>query len=267
MEDNTMRKRRALITGGSGGIGLEIARQFAAQGASLFLVARDEGRLAAAKADLEHQYGTEVLTLALDLAKGDAVTKLIAVLEKGNHSIDYLINNAGFGDYGPFVSRDHDKYREMLQVNVVSLVELTHYVARQMQQRGSGSILNVASTAGFQPDPNFAVYGASKAFVINFSEALSYELRNSGVSCTVLSPGVTETGFMQRADMKKAKIFQSGVMQPADVARAALRGIRKRSLHVVPGLKNAVMAFFSSITPSGRLRLMIAAKVMAESKK
>jgi short-subunit dehydrogenase len=132
-----------------------------------------------------------------------------------------------------------------------------------MIQNGKGRILNVASTAGIQPDPYFAVYGASKAYVISLTEAIHKEFEKTGVTATVLSPGATKTEFMERADMNNAKLYDQGVMTAKEVARVGFNGMMKGKLHVIPGLKNKILAFFSSITPSSKIRLNIAANVMA----
>jgi short-subunit dehydrogenase len=181
--------------------------------------------------------------------------------------VTYLVNNAGFGDYGSFVERSMEKYGEMLQLNIVSLTELTHHYARGMVQMGKGRILNVASTAGLQPDPYFAVYGATKAYVISLTEALHKELENTGVTTTVLSPGPTQTEFMARADTADAKLYAAGVMTAAEVARIGFCGMMAGKLHVIPGFKNRVLGFFSSITPSGSLRLAISAGIMGRKNK
>lgn len=156
-----------------------------------------------------------------------------------------------------------EKYTEMLGLNVIRLTELTYYYAKQMIKNGKGRILNVASTAGIQPDPYFAVYGASKAYVISLTEAIHKEFEKSGVTATVLSPGATKTEFMERADMNNAKLYESGVMTAKEVAEVGFEGMMKGKLHVIPGFKNRILAFFSSITPSSKLRLNMAAKVMS----
>ncbi len=146
----------------------------------------------------------------------------------------------------------------------IQLTELSYHFGKEMVKRGKGRILNVASMAGLQPDPNFAVYGATKAYVISVSEAIHKELENTGVSVTVLSPGATASNFMDRADMNNAKLYASGVMTSLDVAREGYNGMMKGKLHVIPGSKNKILGFFSGIMPPGKLRLSVAAKIMAE---
>jgi len=152
----------------------------------------------------------------------------------------------------------------MVHLNILSLTELSYYYGKEMVKRGKGRILNVASMAGLQPDPNFAVYGATKSYVISLTEAIHKEFENSGVTVTVLSPGATASNFMERADMSNAKLYASGVMTSQDVAREGYHGMMKGKLHVIPGFKNKILGFFSGIMPPGKLRLIVAAKIMAE---
>jgi len=251
-----------IITGASSGIGLELAKLFAKDGRHTILVARSESRLAGLQTELVKEFNSKVDVLPLDLARQENAQQVYDYCRKRDYAVSCLVNNAGFGDYGLFAERSWDKYEEMINLNVLTLTRLTHLFLPDMIARGMGRILNVASVAGLQPDPRFAVYGASKAFVISLSEALHKELEGTGVTCTVLSPGVTRTNFMDRAEMGKAKIYKSGVMDAAEVARVGYRAMIKGNLHVIPGLKNKVLGFLSSITPPGRLRLSIAAKVM-----
>lgn len=260
-------KEIALITGASGGIGYQLALLFAQKNIPLLLVARNEARLAHLQTDLQKTYHTEVSCVAADLSTTEGVATVCHYVQSHRLHVAYLVNNAGFGDYGNFVDRSLEKYLEMLHLNVVSLTQLTHYFARQMVQRGSGRILNVASTAGLQPDPYFAVYGATKAYVISLTEALHKELEHTGVTATVLSPGPTQTEFMARADMADAKLYAAGVMTAQAVAHTGFRGMMAGKLHVIPGLKNRVLGFFSSITPSGSLRLAISAAIMGRKTK
>lgn len=260
-------KEIALITGASGGIGYQLALMFAQKNIPLLLVARNESQLLQLKAEMEKKYGTTVYCLAADLSTSDGVAAIQEYVRTNYLRVTYLVNNAGFGDYGSFVERSMEKYGEMLQLNIVSLTELTHHYARGMVQMGKGRILNVASSAGLQPDPYFAVYGATKAYVISLTEALHKELENTGVTTTVLSPGPTQTEFMARADMADAKLYAAGVMTAAEVARIGFRGMMAGKLHVIPGFKNRVLGFFSSITPSGSLRLAISAGIMGRKNK
>ena len=255
-------KEVAIITGASGGIGYEIALLFAQQKIDIVIVARNEKKLQNIKSAIEQQYNITVFCVATDLATSEGIVDINHCVNTNNLSVNYLVNNAGFGDYGFFTERSMEKYSEMLGLNIISLTELTYYYAKQMIKNGKGRILNVASTAGIQPDPYFAVYGASKAYVISLTEAIHKEFENTGVTATVLSPGATKTKFMERADMSDAKLYESGVMSAKKVAQVGFDGMIRGSLHVIPGFKNKVLAFFSSIMPSSKLRLNIAAKVM-----
>lgn len=256
-------KEVAIITGASGGIGYEIALLFAKQRIDILIVARNKQKLNDIKWAIEQQFKITVYCVATDLSISDGFVDIDNCVKANKLSVTFLVNNAGFGDYGFFTERSMEKYSEMLGLNVISLTELTYYYARQMIKNGKGRILNVASTAGIQPDPYFAVYGASKAYVISLTEAIHKEFEKSGVTATVLSPGATKTEFMERADMNDAKLYESGVMTAKEVAEVGFEGMMKGKLHVIPGFKNRILAFFSSITPSSKLRLNMAAKVMS----
>ena len=257
-------KEVAIITGASGGIGYEIALLFAQQKIDILIVARNEQKLKHIKSALEQQYNITVFCVATDLSTRDGFADINNFVNSNQLTVTYLVNNAGFGDFGFFTERSMEKYTEMLGLNITSLTELTYNYAKQMIKNGKGRILNVASTAGFQPDPYFAVYGASKAYVISFTEAIHKEFENTGVTATVLSPGATKTKFMERADMSNAKLYESGVMSAKKVALVGFDGMMNGRLHVIPGFKNKILAFFSSIMPSSQLRLNISAKVMAQ---
>lgn len=255
-------KKIALITGASGGIGYEMAMLFARTGTDVCLVARNEQKLRTLKQSFEKDFAIRAHCVSADLSTPEGILEVTRYVELNRLRVEYLVNNAGFGDYGNFIERSMEKYSEMLNLNINALTALCHYFACRMVEQGRGRILNVASLAGFQPDPYFAVYGATKAFVINFSEALHKELENTGVTVTVLSPGATQTNFMERADMAESKLYDNQVMTASEVARVGFEGMMKGRLHVIPGLRNKVLGFISDITPSGKLRLAIAARIM-----
>jgi len=257
-------KEIALITGASSGIGYEIAKLFAADKTDLLIVARNEKKLLEIKNEFEDQFKIDVFTVTADLSSNEGIQTVYDAVNTNKLIVSYLVNNAGFGDYGAFIDRRMEKYKEMIQLNIVSLTELSYHFGKEMVKRGKGRILNVASMAGLQPDPNFAVYGATKAYVISISEAIHKEFENTGVSVTVLSPGATASNFMERADMNNAKLYASGVMASLDVAMEGYNGMMKGKLHVIPGFKNKILGFFSGIMPPGKLRLSVAAKIMAE---
>ncbi|MFN5458622.1 MAG: SDR family NAD(P)-dependent oxidoreductase [Bacteroidota bacterium] len=256
-------KEIAIITGASTGIGYELALLFAKDKKDILIVARDEQKLLSIKNSIEEQFKNNVHIVATDLSKSKGINAIQDAVIGNNWIVSDLVNNAGFGEYGQFIDRSMEKYNEMINLNISSLTALSYFYGKEMVKRGKGRILNVASMAGLQPDPNFAVYGATKAYVISLTEAIHQEFENTGVTVTVLSPGPTETNFMERADMKNAKLFSKGVMSAKEVALEGYRGMMKGNLHVIPGFKNKLLGFLSGITPSGKLRLKIAAKVMA----
>ena len=192
----------AVVTGASSGIGLEIARLLAADGYDLLLVASAEKKLLEVATRFSHEFGKTVAALAVDLARPDGARSLLDEIERRGLAVEVLVNNAGFGVYGPFAGADLAHTLEMIQVNVASLTELTRGVLPGMTARQSGRILNVASTAAFQPGPLMAVYYATKAYVLSFSEALANELSGTGVTVTALCPGPTRTAFQERAGLR-----------------------------------------------------------------
>jgi uncharacterized protein len=244
-------RQTALITGASGGIGLELARQFAAGGYDLVLVARSAGRLEELAGELRSRHGVTVRVLAKDLADPKSPEEVFRELEAAGVAVDVLVNNAGFATFGPFVEIDPGKELEELQLNVVTLTHLTKRFLPGMLARRRGGVLNLASTAGFQPGPLMAVYYATKAYVISFSEALAEELSGTGLTVSVLCPGPTETGFQRRAGMENSRLF-SGLLQVADaaaVARAGYEGFRAGKRVVIPGLINKVGVQSIRVTP------------------
>jgi len=201
----------ALVTGASSGIGLELARLFAGDGHDLVLVARSEGRLREIGEQLETAHGITATVVASDLSKPNAARDLVEALRAALIEIDVLVNNAGFGLSGAFIDNDPRTQLDMLQVNVVALTELTRLLLPPMVARRSGRILNVASTAAFAPGPLAAVYGATKAYVLSFSEAIGEELRHSGVTVTALCPGPTQSGFSAAAGAGSTRSYSARV--------------------------------------------------------
>jgi short-subunit dehydrogenase len=229
----------ALITGASGGIGLELAWRFARRGCDLVLVARRAGQLSALADRLRQETGVAVTPVPTDLADPASARRLCETLAERGVAIDVLVNNAGVGLYGPFAGTSLDVEHAMIQLNVTSLVELTKLLLPGMVARGRGRIVNVASTAGFQPGPLMSVYYATKAFVIAFSEALAEELAGSGVTVTTACPGATRTGFQAAAGLPGVRALQRGaVMDAAEVADAIYRGAIAGRRLVIPGLLN-----------------------------
>lgn len=248
----TTPKETVLITGASGGIGEALAHRFARGGYNLVLVARTEAKLQALAGELSTRYGVRAYALAADLVDPAAPTQLAARLGELGLSVDILVNNAGFGGYGPFAEQDRTEILRLLQVNITALTHLTHVLLPGMLLRKRGRILNVASTAAFMPGPLMAVYYASKAFVLSFSEALHEEVRGQGVTVTALCPGPTETGFQSRAQMEQSRLIRGRTMMSAEaVAEAGFSGLLAGRPLVVPGLMNRIQSFLPRLLPRG----------------
>lgn len=232
-----------LITGASSGIGCELARLFAAQGCTLLLAARREDRLRALADELKKKYGAGIAVYPCDLAQAGAAHTLFDRVSDAGHKVDVLVNNAGFGTCGRFAKTDVCETEEMITLNVTALTVLTRLFVGGMVARRRGCILNVASVAGFQPGPLMAVYYATKAYVLSFSEALAEELRGTGVSVTCLCPGPTVTEFQKRAGMNDTMLFSGPLVMTAPaVARAGFHAMRRRRVIEVPGMLNKILA-------------------------
>ena len=240
----------ALVTGGSGGIGLELAKQFAEHGHDLVLTARHRDALEAVAGTIEGKYGVKVTVIADDLTDSDAPQRLFDATLAENIDIHFLVNNAGFGLGGEFVDTDIKRELEMVQVNVAALIQLTKLFLPMMVKRKSGHILNLASTAAFQPGPLMAVYYASKAFVLSFSEAIAEELRNSGVSVTCLCPGATPTKFAETAGVRNSKLFTTvGGTTAEQVAQHGYEAMMKGERVAVVGTRNKIMVQAERFAP------------------
>jgi short-subunit dehydrogenase len=250
----------ALVTGASSGIGREIARQLAARGTHIVAVARDEARLAdLAREVAEARDDVEVEVLPADLADPDQVATVEARLaDDGARPVDLLVNNAGFGTYGRFVDLDRDGEEREIRVNVVALVRLTHAALGPMLARGHGTILNVSSVAGLQATPGNATYGATKAYVASFSEAVHEELAGTGVTLTAVLPGFTRTEFQQRAGIEGRDIPGFAWQSVEDCAAEALAGARAGKAWVVTGRINKVVAAAAGMAPRGLTRRIAA---------
>ncbi len=223
-------KKTALITGASSGIGLETARQLAGEGVSLVLVARRKERLEALAGELKESYGTDARVIPLDLSRAGAGKELFETTEKESIEIDYLVNNAGFGGYGAFREREWINDRDMIQVNITALTEITRHYLPGMMARKRGAILNVASTAGLIPGPYQSVYYATKSYVISFSQAISHELKGTGVTVTALLPSATATEFAATGNLEKTRLFSGKVDSAAKVAAEGIRAMKKGKL-------------------------------------
>ena len=244
-----MAKQRALITGGSVGIGAALADVFAAHGHDLILVSRSREKLEARGRAIRQQFGVDVICLPEDLADPEGARRLHQSIEGQGLEVDYLVNNAGVGLYGKFTTTDLDAEMKMIQLNVTSVVDLTKRFLPSMVARRSGRILNVASTAAFAPGPWMSVYFATKGFLLSFSQAIEYELKTSGISVTTLCPGPTESEFKARAGSQRSRLFQSFVMDAPPVARAGYEGMMKGKSVVVPGLRNKLIPVGTRFAP------------------
>ena len=251
----------AVVTGASSGLGAIFADQLAKRGLSLMLTGRDQARLSeVAQRVRQIAPNVDVELIAGDLGTDAGIDDLVARL--GGRAIDVLVNNAGFGTYGEFSEIDAGRKRELIAVNVDALVRLTHAVLPGMLARGRGGILNVASTIAFQPGPYQATYGASKAFVLSFSQALWAETRGSGVTVTALCPGPTRTGFVDAlgSDVSHTAVYRH-LAAPEPVVAAGLRALDRGHAVVVPGLRNRVMAEGGRLTP-GWLSALISGRML-----
>ena len=244
-------KKVALVTGASAGLGVEFARQLAKRGHSLVLVARRKERLE----ELAKELGS-ARAIAADLSKKDAAAKLMADLEANGEVVDLLINNAGFGLIGCFAELDAKRERQMIDLNVGTLTDLCRAVAPGMIERKSGGILNVASTAAFQPGPKFAVYFATKAFVLSLTEALHEELKPHGIKVSCLCPGPTKTEFGDVAGFtnKLGMAFEKIAMSAARVVEIGLEGLDKNKAIVIPGALNKAGAVSGRFVPRSVVR-------------
>lgn len=248
----------ALVTGASGGIGEAIARQLAARHMDLILTARSADRLHDLATDLSTRHGIQAHVVPLDLARQDAADTLEQHVRVLGLAVDVLVNNAGFADYGEFHTLERTRQLEMIQVNVSVLTDLTHRFLPGMVARGRGRVLNIASTAAFLPGPLMAVYYATKAYVLSFSEAVNEELRGTGVHVTAACPGPVATGFQAAAQMEGSRLLASEagqrvIMTPDAVATEAIDAMLRGQPVRVIGLMNRVQAFLPRLVPRGVL--------------
>ena len=243
-------KRTALITGASSGVGLEFAHIFASKGANLVLVDHSREKLGEFKLKMEKQYGVIVYNIDKDLSMPNAAKEVYNELRHKKVHIDFLINNAGFGDFGFFVNTNWDKQLQMINSNIISLTYLIRLFLPEMIEEKYGRILNVASMASFQPGPTMSVYFAIKAYVLSFSEAIANELKGTGVTVTVLCPGATQSGFKDAAALEESKLFKGGrIVTPKEFAMFGYRKMMKGTTVVVPGFVNKIMSRLVHFAP------------------
>ncbi|MDZ8051362.1 MAG: SDR family NAD(P)-dependent oxidoreductase [Aulosira sp. ZfuVER01] len=244
------RQKTALITGASSGIGYQLAYIFARNRYNLVLVDKQEEKLNEMAAEFPEKFGIFVKTLVKDLSISTSPEEIFIELQQVSIKVDVLVNNAGFGTYGVFAETDLNTELKMLQVNIVSLTHLTKLFLKDMVAQRYGKILNVASVAAFQPGPLMAVYFATKAYVLSFSEAIANELEDTGVTVTTLCPGPTATAFQQSAAMEESKISSvNRMMDTETVAKIGYRSLMANKTVVVPGLRNKILAESVRFTP------------------
>jgi hypothetical protein len=248
-----------LVTGASSGIGRALAHRFARAGSRCVLLARSEDALHALADTLQSDYEVDAHVLPADLSVDDAAERIERELRKRDLSVDVLVNNAGFGARGAFAGSDPRRQLDMVRVNVLALTALTRRLLPGMVDRGRGGVLNVASTAAFQPGPQMSVYYATKAYVLSFSEGLTEEVAGDDVTVTCLAPGPTDTAFIDEAEMDETALFAWAVpMTPEAVAAAGYDGFRAGSAVVVPGLANKIGAVLIRFTPRSVARKVAA---------
>lgn len=254
----TSQGKRVLITGASSGIGLSLAKIFARVGYSLILVSRDKTKLHEVMKELQKETKEKIFVIAKDLSLPDSAQKIFDEVEKLGISINVLVNNAGWGDYGPFAESNRAKQLNMIDLNIRALTELTHVFLPNLQAQKKAYILNVASIAAFTPGPFMSVYFASKAYVLSFGEALAEELRGTNVSVTTLCPGPTATNFLKRTMEESTETFQNEPGMTADeVARVGYQGLMNGRTLVTPGLKNKILTILPRFVPRPIVRRIV----------
>lgn len=236
-------KKTALITGASSGIGLELARINAEKGNNLVLVARSTDKIEELKKEFEKKYGIAVYIISKDLSLLNSAAEVYTELKQQNIAVDYLINNAGFGDSGLFFESNWEKQEQMINLNITTLTHFTRLFLKDMVDRKSGKIMNIASTASFQPGPTMAVYCATKSYVLSFSEAISNEVKELGVTITALCPGATVSGFQAAASLEGSNLFEGKKLPSSkEVAEYGYKAMMKGKVVVIHGLMNSIMA-------------------------
>ncbi len=257
-----------LITGASSGIGYDMAKIFAKKKYNLILVSRNEEKLEEIKIELEKKYKIKVLFFGVDLSAQKSAKRVLAFTKNNKIDVDILINNVGVGMYGEHVGMDSNEISRMLQLNIISLSELCIYYGKKMKEKGGGKILNIASTAAYQPTPYFAAYGASKSFVLNFSEALAKELEDHNVTVTCLSPGPTDTGFfktMDNNDLNNPHFDKKSRMPANKVAEIGINALFNKKLSVIVGTVNKLRTFSAKFA-SRNMVADISKKIMKNRK-
>lgn len=244
-----IRGQTALVTGASSGLGADFARELARRGCHLVLVARREEALQRLAEELTERHGARATVLALDLGQPQAPQRLHDALSERGIQVDVLVNNAGFGIHGAFLEIPFERERQMLELDIIALVHLTKLFAADMVRRGHGYLLQVSSIGAYQPSPTYASYSAAKRFVLDFGVAINHELRGTGVSCTVVAPGVTATEFLQVAGQRPTLYQRLVMMKSPDVARIGIDRMLGRRRTVVTGALNTATAWLAGLSP------------------
>ena len=238
-----------LITGTTSGFGKAFAEKFASMGNNIILVSRDMHKLKQQQLYLQNQYHVTVNFVAYDLTKEDAADFIIEQIDNWNIPIDFLVNNAGFNEFGLFSQTDISKEIKMIDLHIRFITQLTKHILSIMEKNNYGHILNIGSTGSFIPSPSDAVYSATKAYIMSFSNALYGEYRNTGIKITLLCPGATETEFARKANIEQTLLFKYAVMKPDKVIKIAYPKIIKGKRLIIPGIYNKLLVFFSKIMP------------------
>ena len=257
-------RRTALITGASNGLGIEFAKMHAAKGDNLVLVARSKDKMNLLKAEIEKRHNISVLVIGRDLSDAGAPKTIYNELKAQKIQVDYLINNAGFGDFGPFEKSNWEKQLQMINLNITAVAYFTRLFLPDMIKNNYGKILNVASTASFQPGPTMSVYFATKAFVLSFSEAIANEVKGTGVTVTALCPGATATGFKTAASLDNSNLFKGTIATSKSVAEYGYKSMMKGKTVVIHGLMNKIMAFSVRFAPRKAVTAITKMKLKAK---
>lgn len=246
-----------LITGGTEGIGLELAKLFAGDKHNLIIVARNKEKLLKTKETLENQYNIKVEVIRLDLSVDKSCEKVYEIVDEKNLIVDNLINNAGIGCFGYFNELDFKEQETLIRLNILALTDLTHYFLNKMIENGEGGILNVASTAAFSAGPKMSTYYASKAYVLSLTEALHEEAKEHGINVSCLCPGAVKTGFQKKSKIVKNEKAASLLMNAQEVAQIAYNGYKKGNAIIIPGAKNKFLVWANKFIPRALARKIV----------
>jgi len=262
----TNQNKTVLITGATSGIGLELARLFAADNYNMVLVSRDEQKLNHVAADLQNMGASRIIIIPKDLSISNAAEEIYQITRQENIHVDVLVNDAGVGEYGYFIDTNIEKELAIIQLNVTAMVHLTKLYLRDMVHKGEGRILQLASVASYQPSPMLAVYAATKAFVLSFSDALAFELKDTSITVTSLIPNATDTDFFHKAGMEHTKAAQDNPENPTIVAQIGYEALLKGEPHAyAPGVRQLVA--MSSIMPNENVAKMVEKKMQPAEQK